>query len=115
MFSFWYRDFMDLAANLGSRSDITLSGVPYLENTLSIKISAMSSADAVFFVAVSIIPFVSPWSTMDNIESKPSSGGRSVIRSIDIWLKGRVEVGPLIGCIGGLIGCRLILYCWHMG
>jgi hypothetical protein len=28
-----------------------------------------------------------------------------VIRSIEIWAKGFVVKGPLIGCIGGFVGC----------
>src|SRR2546429_5703780 len=71
----------------------------------------ISSAVQVFFIGVNIIPFVSPWSTMDNIQSNPSSGGRSVIKSMEIWVKGFVEEGPLIGCIGGFIGSLFILYC----
>ena len=62
---------------------------------------------------VSITPFVSPWSTMDRIESNPWDFGKSVNRSMAIWAKGMVEVGGAIGCSGGWDGFRLILNCWH--
>jgi hypothetical protein len=60
---------------------------------------------------VNITPFVSPWSTMDKIQSKSWDLGKSVMRSIAICEKGRVEVGGPIGCNGGWDGFRLILFC----
>ena len=41
----------------------------------------MSRAEAVFVVGEKITPFVSPSSTMTNMESNPEEGGRSVMRS----------------------------------
>jgi hypothetical protein len=56
-------------------------------------------------------PLVRPWSTMTRTESKPFEGGRSVIRSIEHWEKGRGSWLASIGNKAGLVGRRLILYC----
>ena len=72
---------------------------------------AMSPAVAVLTVGQRITPFVSPWSTMDRIESNPFDLGRSVSKSHEIWAKGLVDVGPSTGCRAGLDGFLLILNC----
>ena len=64
----------------------------------------------VFEQGVRITPFVNLWSTMTTIESWPSEEGRSVIRSMDSCLKGRVcEEG--MGTRGGMVGWVLTLFC----
>ena len=60
-----------------------------------------------------IIPFVRPWSTTEKIESSPRMGGKSVIKSMDIWAKGCVDVGLGIGINACFVGWRLILNCWQ--
>ena len=76
--------FIDLAINRGSRSEMTLSGIPDLRKRLSIRSVAIPSKVTLFVVSISIIPFVRPWSTTDKIESKLFDLGKSVIRSIAI-------------------------------
>ena len=63
----------------------------------------------VFEQGVRITPFVSPWSTTDKIMSTtvPLSrviGGRSVIKSMYRFVKGRVVVDPGIGLNNGADG-----------
>src|SRR5689334_9942589 len=94
MFSFSQSASIDLAVNWGSQSEMILSGNPILLNTCLISRSAISFAVAVFVVGMSIISFVRLWSTTDKIESFPWDSGRSVIRSIEIWAKGRRDLGP---------------------
>jgi hypothetical protein len=55
-----------------------------------------------------ITPFVSPWSTMTMMESKPDERGRSVIRSMETCWKGRVieEARGVRG--GGGVGVHLV-------
>ena len=77
------------------------------------------SSVRVFEQEVRITPFISPWSTIDKIASMmvPLSrviGGRSVIKSIDKFVKGQVVVGPGTGLNDGADGFWLILNCWHM-
>ena len=57
-------------------------------------------------------PFVRPWLTMTIKESKPPDGGRSVMRSTESCLKGRV-VEEGIGARGGVVGWVIILFCWQ--
>ena len=57
-----------------------------------------------------ITPFVRPWSTITKIESKAEEGGRSVMRSTESCLNGRVEVDG-IGQRGGVVGWVLTLFC----
>ena len=72
----------------------------------------MTPFDVISLVqGVNITPFVSPWSTMDKMESNPREMGRSVNKSIVICENGRVEVGGPIGWSGGCEGFRLILFC----
>ena len=57
-------------------------------------------------------PFIRPWSTTTIKESKLPDGGRSVMRSMESCLKGRmVEEG--IRARGGVVGWVIILFCWH--
>ena len=114
--SFDMRAWMDLAEKRGSRSEIILSGMPYLGRKMEMKIHAMSSDVEVFVVGTNIAPFESPWSTMDNIESYsrlsyPLEGGKSVIRSMLTWAKGLVEAADSMGFRGGFKGCWFILNC----
>jgi len=85
--------FIDLAMNRGSRSEMTLSGIPNLQKRLSIRSVTIPSEVTPFVVSISIIPFVRPWSTMDKIESKPFDLGKSVIRSMAIWANGQLDDG----------------------
>jgi len=105
--------FIDLAMNQGSQSDMALSGMLYRLNRLLVRSLAISSELASFVVGTNIIPFVSPWSTMDKIESFPCDLGRSVIRSIEIWENGQLFFAAGIPCSGGLNGWRFILYFWQ--
>ena len=58
--------------------------------TLLRKTWAIPAASMVFEQEVRITPFVNPWSTMIMTESWPLEGGRSVMRSTESCLKGRV-------------------------
>ena len=66
-----------------------------------------------FLVGQRITPLVSPWSTTTRRESKPEDKGRSVMRSQEIYWKGR-EASDLMGDNGGTVGCMLVLFCWHL-
>ena len=105
--------FIDLAMNRGSRSKMTLSGIPNLWKRLSIRSVAIPSEVTPFIVSISIIPFVRPWSTTDKIESKPFDLGKSVIRSIAIWVNGQLDCGAGIPWSGSFRGCWLLLYLWQ--
>ena len=50
---------------------------------------------------------------MTRRESKPEDKGRSVMRSQEICWNGR-EVSNLIGDNGGMVGCVLALFYWHL-
>ena len=52
---------------------------------------ATLAASMVFEQGMRITPFVRPWSTTTINDSCPFEGGRSVTRSTDSCLKGRVE------------------------
>ena len=61
------------------------------------------TASMVFEQGVRITPFVNLWSTMTTTELWPSEEGRSVMRSTESCLKGRVcEEG--MGMSGGTVG-----------
>ena len=61
------------------------------------------SAVTVFLVGQRITPLLSPWSTMTNKESKLLEGGRSVMRSQEIWWKkSRKDKG--MGVRDGMVG-----------
>ncbi len=100
--------------NCGPQSEMILLGNPNRLKTWFRIIVAVASAVAPSFEqGTKIIPFIRPWSTMEKIESSPRTGGRSVIKSIEIWAKGRIDVGPGIGINASFDGCRLILNCWQ--
>jgi hypothetical protein len=84
------------AANLGSLSEMILSGSPNLLKRLSHKSVAVPSHVIVFVQGHKIIPFERPWSTKTRIESYPSTGGRSVIKSIEHLVNGLVLFTPSI-------------------
>ena len=64
---------------------------------------ATQAASIVFEQGMRITPFVRPWLTMTINESCPFEGGRSVTRSMDSCLKGRVEDEGM-GASGGQVG-----------
>ena len=101
------------AANWGPRSEMILSGSPNRRKSVSCKIFAVPSASMVLLQGVRITPFVRPWSTTTKIESKLLDSGRSVMKSVDTWAKGRFVVGFGLGTSVTLVGWRLILNCWH--
>ena len=69
-------------------------------------------ASIIFEQGARITPFVRPWSSMTIKESNPLDRGRSVIRSPESCLKGRiVEEG--IGTRVGEVGWVTALFCWH--
>ena len=72
-----------LAANWGPRSEIIFSGNLYHLYKLLSKSCTAPLAVSVFVQGDKITPFERPWSTMTKMELKPSTVGRSVIRSIE--------------------------------
>ena len=84
------------AANLGSLSEIILSGSPNLLKRLSRKSTAVPFQVIVLAQGHKITPFERPRSTMTRIESYPSTSGRSVIKSIEQWANGLVVFAPSI-------------------
>src|ERR1700709_163753 len=81
-------------------------------NTFLKKSWATPSEVMVFLQGERITPLVSPWSTVTMTESKPLQGGRSVMRSTEIWEKGRVA-DEGIGFSGGVEGWVLDFICWQ--
>ena len=75
---------------------------------------AVSSDVSVLLQGIKITPFKSPWSTMTRIESCPSTGGRSVIRSIEQLANGLVDFAPSVGMYASFAGDLLILNCWQV-
>ena len=84
-------------ANCGPLSEIILSGSPNRLYRFSKSSFAVSSEVRVLLQGSKITPFERPWSTTTRIESYPSAGGRSVIKSMEQFAKGRVEVAPSVG------------------
>src|SRR5271168_1047460 len=113
MFSNFSSSWKACAANWGPLSEIILSGSPNLLYKLSKSSCAAPSAVKVFAQGIKITPFERPWSTTTKIKSKPSMGGKSVIRSIEQLAKGRVQEAPEIGWKAGWDGDRSILNCWQ--
>ena len=97
--------------NWGPRSDIILSSNLKHLYKFSNNNCAVFSAVIVFEHGIRIIPFVNPWLTTTRMESCPFTGGRSVIKSIEQFVKGRVVEAPSVGKKEGFIGCRSILNC----
>jgi len=102
-----------LAANCGPLSERKLLGSPNRRYTFSSKSFPTSSSVTVFEQGMKITPFVSPWSTMDKIESYPSIIGKSVIIFIEQFANGRFNLPPWIGKNAGFVEFLLILNCWH--
>ena len=98
-------------ANWGPQSDMILSGSPKRLYRFSNNSCAVSSAVIVFEHGIRIIPFVNPWSTTMRMESCPFTGGRSVMKSIEQFTKGRVVGAPSVGRKEGFVGCQSILNC----
>ena len=90
-----------------------LSGSPYHLYKLSSRSWAAPSVVRVFVQGDKITPFERPWSTMTKIESKPSTGGMSVMRSIEQLANGLVVAAASIGIKAGCEGEWLILNCWQ--
>ena len=84
-------------ANCGPGSEIILSRSLNHLYKFSRSRHAVSSEVRVLLQGSKITPFKRPWSTMTKIESYPSAGGRSVIKSIEQLAKGRRDLGPLVG------------------
>ena len=74
----------------------------------------MSSEVIVLLQGSKITPFERPWSTTTKMESCPSAGGRSVIKSMEQLAKGRSDRAPSVGMKAGFEGDRSILNCWQM-
>ena len=68
-----------------------LSGSPNCLYKFSNNSQPVSSAVIVFLQGVKITPLVSPWSTMTKIESSLSTGGKSVMKSMEQFAKGHVN------------------------
>ena len=84
------------AANHGSLSERILSGSPNLLKRLSCKSVAAPSQVNVLAQGHKITPFERPWSTTTRIELYPSTGGKSVIKSIEQSANGQVVLAPSI-------------------
>ena len=63
---------------------------------------------------INITPFVVPWSVIVSIELNPFDSGNFVIKSILIVLKGSGSPHGVMGFSGGLFGCVIALFCWHI-
>ena len=77
--------------NWGPWSDMILSGSPNHLYRFSNNSLPVSSAVIVLLQGVKITPLVSPWSATTKIESKPSTGGKSVMKSMEQYVKGHVD------------------------
>jgi hypothetical protein len=99
------------AANCGPRSDNILSGNPNRLYKFSCNKSPIPSIVTVLVVGQRITPFERPWSTTTKIELLPSTGGKSVIKSMLQWANGRVDTAPSTGIRDGCDGFWLILNC----
>jgi hypothetical protein len=64
---------------------------------------------SVLVVGQRITPFERPWSTMTKIELLPSTGGKSVIKSMLQCANGQVDIAPSTGIKDGCDGFRSIL------
>ena len=58
-----------------------------------------------------ITPLLRPWSTTTKIESYPFVIGKSVMKSMEQYANGRVDLAPSVGMYAGFEGCRSILNC----
>ena len=103
-----------IEANWGPQSDINLSGNPNRLYRFSNSSWPVSSAVIVFEQEIRIIPFVSPWSIITKMESWPWTGGKSVMKSIEQFPKGRVEEATSVGTNASLAGRWSNLNCWQV-
>ena len=72
-------------ANCGPRSDKILSGNPKHLKTLSrIKVAVALAVAPNFEQGTKIIPFVRLWSTTERIESRPHTGSKLVMKSMEM-------------------------------
>ena len=101
-------------ANCGPWSDMILSGSPNCLYRFSRSSFAVPSEVSVLLHGSRITPLDRPWSTTTRIESCPSTGGKSVIRSMEQFAKGQVDFAPSVGMYAGLDGVRSILNCWQV-
>ena len=83
MSSLFKRAWNKHATNYSPWSEIILLGSPNYRYRCVRRMDASSSAVIVFLHSTSIIPLVSPWSTMDRILSNPFDVGRLVMKSIE--------------------------------
>ena len=72
-------------------------------NTFLKRSWAIPAVSMVLVQGVRITPFIRPWSTTTEIESKLDEGGRLVMRSTESWQKGR-EVEKGMRWRGGEVG-----------
>ena len=100
-------------ANWGPRSEMILSGNPNLLYKFLNKSWAIPSVVIILSHGIRITPFVRPWSTTTNIESNPSDNGRSIIKSIEQFANGWVDVASSTSKNAGFDGLWSILNCWQ--
>ena len=81
----------DLEVNWGPQSEIILSGNLNRLYKFSSNSQPVFSVVIVFLQGVKITPLVSPWSTTTKIESNLSTGGKSMIKSIEQFANGHVD------------------------
>ena len=74
-----------------------LSGSPNRLYKFSNSNRAVSSDVRVLLQGTKITPFERPWSTMTKIESYPSAGGRSMIKSMEQFANGHSDFAPSVG------------------
>ena len=98
-------------ANCGPQSEMILSSKLNLLYKFSSSNLAVPSAVIVLSHGMRITPLVSPWSTTTRIESKLSTGGKSVMRSIEQLANGHVNLAPSVGTNAGFAGLQSILNC----
>ena len=89
-------------ANCGPLLEIMESGSLKCLNTKSKKSWVIPLALTVFEQGARITPFIRPWSTTTTKELKPFDKGRSVVRSTESCLTGRVAVDAM-GVSGGVV------------
>ena len=84
-------------ANCGPQSEIILSGSPNCLYKFLRSRCVVSSEVSILLQGSKITPFERPWSTTTKIESYPSVGGRSVIKSMEQLANGHRDFGPSVG------------------
>ena len=84
-------------ANCGPRSEMILSRSLNRLYKFSRSKRAVPSEVSILLQGSKITPFERPWSTTTKMESYPTAGGRSVIKSIEQLANGRRDLGPSAG------------------